>query len=230
MNDFKPANKKRSAAHKIAMLRQGKKTAEETITEFRLLTNQAGYTVTTQSDHMHLIDKLQKVLNTNLVKKILTSDNAPSTIDAWAEKAIQIDSNYRQTMETIERLNEEKKESKFSSSSKTSTTTANSWRKKKTERDPNAMDVDAMSTEKRAYLMKKGACFVCEQTGHRASEHDEYEKRQKNKGKDKTPPKKDLKTIHAFFEALSKEQKERLLAMSITDEKEEESDDEKKDF
>jgi hypothetical protein len=61
--DFKPANKGKDAAHQIAILRQGKKTAEETVTEFRLLTNQAGYANTTASDHLHLIEKLQTVLN-----------------------------------------------------------------------------------------------------------------------------------------------------------------------
>ena len=33
-------------------------------------------------------------------------------------------------------------------------------------RDPNAMDVDAMSTEERNILMKKGACFTCKTIGH----------------------------------------------------------------
>jgi hypothetical protein len=78
------------------------------ITEFRLLTNQAGYANTTASDHLHLIKKLQTVLNTNLVKRVLLLDDVPTTIDKWAEKAIQIDSNYQQTMETLDRLNGDK--------------------------------------------------------------------------------------------------------------------------
>ena len=35
-----------------------------------------------------------------------------------------------------------------------------------TLKDPNAMDVDAMSIEERNELMKKGACFRCKKTGH----------------------------------------------------------------
>ena len=35
-----------------------------------------------------------------------------------------------------------------------------------TQKDPNAMDVDAMSIEERNKLMKKGACFRCKKTGH----------------------------------------------------------------
>ena len=106
--DFKPANKEKNADHQVAVLRQGKRTAQEVITEFRLLTNQAGYANETASNHMHLIEKLQVVLNANLVKRILLLDTVPTTIDTWAEKAIQLDSNYRQMMEVIERLNGDK--------------------------------------------------------------------------------------------------------------------------
>ena len=35
-----------------------------------------------------------------------------------------------------------------------------------TQKDPNAMDVDAMSIEERNELMKKGACFRCKKPGH----------------------------------------------------------------
>jgi hypothetical protein len=100
--DFKPANKERDASHQLSILRQGKKTAEEVVTEFRLLANQAGYTMTTPSDHSHLIGKFQAVLNTNLVKKIIFGDNVPTTIDDWIDKAIQIDSQYRHAQETLE--------------------------------------------------------------------------------------------------------------------------------
>ena len=35
-----------------------------------------------------------------------------------------------------------------------------------TQKDPNTMDVDAMSIEERNKLMKKGACFRCKKPGH----------------------------------------------------------------
>ena len=85
------------------------------------------------------------------------------------------------------------------------------------------MDVDAMSTQKRAYLMKKGACFICEETGHQARDHDEHMKEQDDK-KGKKPQKKEvwatqkgkqatLKEIHALLNGLSKEDKEALVTM-----------------
>ena len=102
------------------------------------------------------------------------------------------------------------------------------------------MDVDAMSTQKRAYLMKKGACFICEETGHQARDHNDYVKDQEDK-KGKRPERKEvhatqkgkqttLKEIHALLNGLSKEDKEALVTMQKggldKDEEEEASKDE----
>ena len=40
------------------------------------------------------------------------------------------------------------------------------WNFQKRERDPNAMDVDTMTVEKREEAMKKGLCFGCGKPGH----------------------------------------------------------------
>jgi hypothetical protein len=72
------------------------------------------------------------------------------------------------------------------------TSTSNNWRRKKEERDPDAMDVDAMSTGKRNYLMKKGACFICEEPRHRAKEHNDSVKKrdERRRGKQKRTPRR----------------------------------------
>ena len=67
LNYFQPTNTTQNATHQLAMLKQGKKSAEEIITEFRLLCSLAGWASETASDHAHLIDKLQNVLNPSLV-------------------------------------------------------------------------------------------------------------------------------------------------------------------
>ena len=43
-NYFRPANQLWDATHQLKMLKQGKKSAEEIITKFRLLVSEAGYT------------------------------------------------------------------------------------------------------------------------------------------------------------------------------------------
>ena len=188
-NYFKPANQEKDATHQLNLLRQGKKTAEETITEFRLLVSQAGYSAKTPTDHLHLIEKLQKVLNTSLVKKIMLSDKPPTTINDWAERAITIDSTYRMTMEVLgQRINEGKAPggNKTGNTGRFNYSQYTAARRNREDRDPNAMDVDAMSTEKRATLMRKGACFKCEKPGHLARDHDEFMR--KENGGLYTPP------------------------------------------
>jgi hypothetical protein len=77
--------------------------AEEIMTEFRFLVAHAGYIAQTSSDHLHLIKKLQKILNTSLFKKIMLLDNPPTTINEWVRKAITIDGQYRMTMDFLNR-------------------------------------------------------------------------------------------------------------------------------
>ena len=84
----------RDTVHQLKMLKQGKKTAEEVIMEFWLLVAEAGYSSDTRTDNLNLIEKLQDILNPSLTKKILLSKKVPETVKEWAQKAINMDSNY----------------------------------------------------------------------------------------------------------------------------------------
>ena len=85
---------------------------------------------------------------------------------------------------------------------------SNNKGKNKEEKDPDAMDIDGMTAGKRAYLMKKGACFKCEKPGHLARDCEDQEtKDEKKKDKGKVPQKKDLKAIHALSRGLPKRRK-----------------------
>ena len=200
MEYFKPINQMRTANTQLLTLKQGKKTVEEYVAEFRLLISLAGMPSESVADNIHLINYFQRGLNQAIARKILLSDNVPTTVAGWAERAIQIDNNYRMTMSIFGKK------------------PAQSWTK---DKDPDAMDVDAMSTEKRTALMKKGACFICEEPGHMARNHKEYMAKKKGKSPQRNMPKKDVRSIHALLQGLTKAEKEELLALSV-DNKEEE--------
>ena len=72
-------------------------------------------------------------------------DDVPETINKWATWAIQIDTNYHQTMEIMERIAGERKNTK---PSKGNNSNANQKNRKKEEKDPDAMDIDGMSAGK----------------------------------------------------------------------------------
>jgi hypothetical protein len=186
---FRPMNMEASANAQMATLKQGKRTVEELVAEFRLLASRAGMTSTTASDHIHLINHFQRALHPAIGRKIALSDSVPTTIEGWAERAIQYDTNYRVTIA----MYGTKPGGRGDLWGRTGSSSSN-------QRDPNAMEVDAMTMDKRTTLMKQGLCFKCEERGHLARDCKKKKKR-------------DMKGIHALLTALSKEEKEELLAL-----------------
>lgn len=133
-----------------------------------------------------------------MAKKILFSESVPKTFKEWMERAIQYDTNYRMAMAIMGKpTNGGRSSSTFSHPKRTHE-----------YKDPNAMDIDAMSAEKRTALMRKGACFICEEPGHLA--------RNCPRKKKNTTQKRTVKEIHALIDAMNKEEKEELASLQIT--------------
>jgi hypothetical protein len=235
-NYFQPANLGQDAAHQLNLLKQGKKTAEEVLTEFRLLSSQAGYVAETATDHLHLIERIQRVLNASLVRKIRLMESPPTTIDGWIEKAIFFDNMYRSTMEVLEQKAKEERtipRSKTNSSKRFEYSNYfgnQNTRTTRERKDPDAMDIDAMSTEKRFTLMKKGLCFICEKPGHLAKEHKDKNFGNERKENVKTPKRMDLRKLHTYLQELTREEKEELFALQNPADKEEKEEESESDF
>ena len=140
---FQSADRVQDALCKLENLKQGKKTAEQVVTEFKQLVGQAGLTTRTTSDNIHLIGLFRKAVNLSLAHKIIYGEIIPRTIEDWFGKAIQSDTNYREATAIfgpIKKNNER--------------TTNRSWYRPTEKKDPNAMDVDALTFKKRQTLMK----------------------------------------------------------------------------
>jgi hypothetical protein len=91
----------RDAMHKLRMLKQGTRSAEEMVTKFNLFCSQAGIT---QSGDVTLINLFQPALNKPLLEKILDSEMVLTTINGWITKAIQLDNNYHQKMAILGKM------------------------------------------------------------------------------------------------------------------------------
>jgi len=224
--DFKQEDEIRDAADKLKKLRQGNKTAEELVTEFRLLVGRAGFGGRETRDHFHLIERFQETLNPSITRKILYSENVPDTIEGWYKKAIQYDLNRRRVAE----LDFLKGKSTFKPYVKKEEY-KKKWNFERPTRDPNAMDVDRMTIEERNDLMKRGACFFCKKEGHLAADCLKKKGLEKRPEQKKGPPQKmNRQDIASYIRNLSIEEKNNFVAEIIKDSKEEADDEEDEDF
>ena len=124
---------------KLKYLRQGNRNVKELVTEFRLLVGQAGLKDTTTFEQAHLIEKFQDTLNRGILAKVLDAETEPKTIEDWYKKAIQFDVSRRNIAARLK--NQYPKEMYTPYSEK------KNWNFDKPARNPNAMDVDAMTIE-----------------------------------------------------------------------------------
>jgi hypothetical protein len=157
-DSFKPYDAPGDALEEIKNLRMGNNSIEEHIAKFKMLVTRSRLG-TTGETATPTIDYFRETLPVPLQKDILRLPTGPTTLDEWYTWASKLDNIYRKTQRIIGRgrgrLDEKKREEP-----------KRRWVFPKKERDPNAMDVDAMSIEKRDEMMKKGLCFNCEGQGH----------------------------------------------------------------
>jgi hypothetical protein len=150
------------------MLRQEKKTAEELNTEFLQIVGQAEMDRKTPSDHLHLIGYYGKALEPRLSHKILFSNDIPKTMDGWMEKAIQFNTDWR--MGSLF-FNQDIKANSSKQKADTNKSNGNAcWWRMSERKDPNAMDVNALTMEERGMLLRQGKCFCCKRMGHMAKD------------------------------------------------------------
>ena len=141
---FWSADRVQDALCKLENLKQGKKMAEQIVTEFKQLIGQAGLMTRLTSDNIHLIRLFRKALNYSLDHKIMFGEVILRTIKDWFEKAIQFDTNYREAMAI------------FGQNKRNNNKTMNrSWYRPAEKKDPNTMDVDALTFKERQTLMKQ---------------------------------------------------------------------------
>jgi hypothetical protein len=211
---FRATDRAQDAVNRLETLRQEKKTAEELNTEFLQIVGQARMDRKTPSDHLHLIGHYRKVLEPRLSCKILFSDDVSKTIDGWIEKAIQFDMNWR--MGSLF-FNQDIKANTLKQKADTNKSNRNTcWWRMSERKDPNAMNVDALTMEERGMLLRQGKCFCCKEMGHMAKDCPP-EQGESSKQKKVNP----ARFAYTTIKALTKEQREGFTKMVMEDKDEE---------
>ena len=168
---FSPFDRPGDALEEIKKLQMNNDTnIDEHIAKFKMLVTQTGL-----SDSLATMEYFRETLPIPLQKQVMTCEQPPTTLEEWYSKSNRFHSNWKKMQRIFGRKTETNQNQK------------NSGKKflfPKKERDPNAMDVDTMTTDERTQLMKKGACFRCKKVGHLSNDCPEKNSAQKKTGKD----------------------------------------------
>ena len=194
--DFSPYDALKDVIYEIKEMRMGGNTSiEEHVSKFKMLVTRSKL-----EKNDTVIEYFRETLPISLQRNILTLEMPPSTLEKWYEWAVKLQNNYLCMENAI---------AKTQNQGRLNTSTT----KKKNERgprrfyfepqkDPNVMDVDSMTTEKRMLLMKKGACFKCEKYGNLVRDCTEEKKVYTPKQTPNTPQKMKGKELHTHVRAL----------------------------
>ena len=149
---FAPYDTPGDALNAMKHLRMGEGSFEEHLAKFKLLMSQSGL-----DELAAIVDLFRETLPHGLQRPILLSKNPPTMLQGWYNKANTFHGNWKKTqcMPGQGKANKPKKE-----------TPKKTFTFPKHERNPDAMDIDRLTTEKRTLLMKEGKCFKCRKQGH----------------------------------------------------------------
>jgi hypothetical protein len=174
---FSNPYKKENALQQLQRIRQGKDTVDQHNIAFQLLVDRTGLDVHLNGDV--LMQYYANSLNHHIREKILTSETLPTNLQGWFQKAAAFDNAYQRLKGyqfggggggSGSKEKHRKRERNFQYSGNE-------------RRDPDAMDVDAMSLEEKKKRIKNGACFTCGENGHYSAKCPKRKDNKDRKGK-----------------------------------------------
>ena len=154
-NAFSVADSEGEARAQLRQLRQDKGTADEYISQFRILSGRSKIT-----EDNSLIEYFMEGIHPAILERIFGLAKVPTTITAWCDHAARFDSQYRRLQEIKGR----KKGTPFPAKKPSFTP------RYVPNKDSHAMDIDRLSTEDMERHMKERRCFKCHRVGHQAKE------------------------------------------------------------
>ena len=161
---FAPYDTPGDVLEEITNLKMGNTPIDDHIARYQILLDRSGV----PRDSPSAIDYFRRTLNIPLQRKLLDLPTPPKNLKEWYEWAARLDNNFRKMQRILGRTSNGKQPEKAREEPR------KRWNFQK--KDPNAMDVDALTAEKRTEYMKKGLCFNCGKSGHLSKDCGEKKK------------------------------------------------------
>ena len=160
VKDFSPYDAPKDAIYEMKELQMGNTPIEEHVAKFKMLVTKSKLT---KNDAV--TEYFRETLPYALQKNIMSLPDPPSSLDGWYEWAIRLQNNFLRMRSAIAKTQNRGGNSQ-STTPKKNERGPRRFYFDQSKKDPNAMDVDSMSTEERNDLMRRGACFFCKMIGH----------------------------------------------------------------
>ena len=138
---------------KIIHLKKGDTTVEDHIAKYKILLRKAKI----PEDSPPVINYFMRSLPVPLQRDLLRLPTPPKDLKEWYNWASKLDNNFKRMQRILGQMLGKAPE-------KAKEEPKRQWNIQ--HQDPDAMDVDAVTTEKQGKWMKKGLCFNCNKPGH----------------------------------------------------------------
>jgi hypothetical protein len=153
---FEASDAEGDARATLRQLKQRKDSVDDDyVAQLRILAGKAKMT-----DDKALTEYFMEGINIRILQKIFVQDKLPTNITEWYEQASKHDSHYRRVQEILGRRRS------TSGNTQTMNYTKKPFAPRYTQKGPNTMDVDRLSTNKQTEHLAKGRCFRCHEIGH----------------------------------------------------------------
>ena len=197
VKDFSPYDAPKDAIYEMKELKMGNTTIEEHVAKFKMLVTKSKL-----AKNDAVVEYFRESLPIPLQRNIMSLPTPPTDLNGWYEWAVKLQNNFMRMKNAISKTQNRGGNTTSNSNKKPTERGPRRFYFDQSQRDPNAMDIDYMSTEERENLRRKGACFGCKEIGHLFKDCPHRKRKFISSQTPNAPQKMKGKELHAHVRAL----------------------------